>query len=100
MRIDDNAMSNVNASQVNRTQRPDAPDQQGSRAERLRSGEPVEDRVNLSSLASSVSAEQDMSVARQERLAELSAEYRAGRLEVNAERVADSLIDQALEDSL
>lgn len=100
MRIDDNAMSNVNASQLSRTQRPDAPDQQGGRAERLRQGEPVEDRVNLSSLASSVSAEQDMSVARQERLAELAAEFRAGRLEVNAEQVADSLIDQALEDSL
>lgn len=99
MRIDDNGMANVGASQLNRTKQADLAGQQGTRSERLESGERVQDKVNLSSLASSVAAEQDMSVARQDRLAELAAEFREGRLEVNAETVADAMIDQALEDT-
>jgi flagellar biosynthesis anti-sigma factor FlgM len=99
MRIDDNGMANVGASQLNRTKQTELAGQQGTRNERLESGELVQDKVNLSSLASSVAAEQDMSVARQDRLAELAAEFRAGRLDVNAEFVADAMIDQALEDT-
>lgn len=98
MRIDDNGVANLSASQLNRTQQTDSAAQQGTRKERLQSGDVVQDKVNLSSLASSVAAEQDMSVARQDRLAELAAEFRAGRLDVDAEAVADALIDQALED--
>lgn len=101
MRIDDNGMTNVNAQALGRTQGAEAVEQQDSRRpERLRSGDAVQDRVNLSSLASSLAAEQDFSVERQQMLARLESDYRAGRLEVDAGRVADGLIDQALEDSL
>lgn len=98
MRIDDQGMANVSASQLNRTRQTDQGGQQGTRTERPDTGGLVQDKVNLSSLASSVAAEQDMSVARQDRLERLAAEFRAGRLDVDTGLVADALINQALDD--
>jgi flagellar biosynthesis anti-sigma factor FlgM len=95
MRIDDNGMTTVNATQANRVQAPDSSDQQAERA-KPRPGQQIEDRVQLSSLAASVNGLQDDSATREAGLQSLAARFQAGRLEVNAERVADALIDQEL----
>lgn len=96
MRIDDNGLTNVNATQANRVQAPDTHDQAGARPAGQRPGLLVEDRVHLSSLASSVQNLQDESVARETMLQTLATEFQSGKLNVDAERVADALIDQAL----
>jgi len=94
MRIDDNGLTNVNATQANRVQAPET-QEQGARPAGKRV-QPIEDRVQLSSLAASVQGLQDDSAAREAKLQSLAAQFQTGRLDIDAERVADALIDQAL----
>ncbi|MCL4795328.1 MAG: flagellar biosynthesis anti-sigma factor FlgM [Bryobacteraceae bacterium] len=98
MRIDDHNLANMNASPLGRTSAPDPAQQQETRQLEQRGGNEIRDKVSLSSLAANVQSLQPDSAARETYLAELSAEFRAGRLESDAERIADALIGDALEE--
>jgi anti-sigma28 factor (negative regulator of flagellin synthesis) len=96
MRIDDNNLANVNASPLSRTNGVDPAEQKTTRQLEQRDGVEIRDKVSLSSLAASVQSLQPDSAARETFLAELAAEFRTGKLETDAEQLADVLIDNAL----
>lgn len=96
MRIDDNGLANVNASPLQRSQQTGAADPSTGRPLQPQSGNGIQDQVSLSSLASSVRALQPDSAPREAFLAELAADFRAGRIESDPGEIAEALIEQAL----
>lgn len=95
MKIDDRNSASVNPADLARAQAPEAVNQQQKAGGGKGPGGAESDRVALSDLSARIRELVSGSPAREARIAELAAQFEAGRYEPDAGAVADALIREA-----
>ncbi|MCS7042530.1 MAG: flagellar biosynthesis anti-sigma factor FlgM [Bryobacteraceae bacterium] len=95
MKIDDRNTVNVNPADIARAQAPEAVQPQTGAQEARRTEGVPGDRVALSDLSAKIRELVSGSPAREARIAELAAQFEAGRYEPDPGAVADAMIAEA-----
>jgi anti-sigma28 factor (negative regulator of flagellin synthesis) len=95
MRVNDTNSGNVEAGRLAEQRRAEPAGKHETPPEGVKSGE-ARDRLQLSTLASRMHAEETESPERTAKLERLAADFAAGRYEPDSEAISDRLIDDAM----